>query len=595
MQTSLKIITALSCALAAYFIGKEMAHIPLWGDWTLYLLLTSWVAILTVWSFGISRMTNKDKLVIYSVIGGVLLWLGFPPMPTAPFLLFVGLLPMLYVEQYIALSHDKTAKWEVFKFAFVSFLTWNILATWWVGNSSIVAGIIANIANALLMCIPWVLFHATKKRLGDTLGYLSLIAFWLTFEYIHLRWDFIWPWLCFGNAFAQTPSLVQWYDVTGYSGGSLWVLAVNVLAFRFSLHRTELSMRIHWVNFKKIWIPVIIIIVPMLISLLIYHTFEMNKTLPPFQKEVVIVQPNYEPHYQKFDQINYPDSKQLQHYLALARTQVTDKTDYLVFPETSFESVWLNEIEAQPTIRALHQFVDSFPHLKLITGLGSYKIYRSGEPEAETAHHGPNFDYESYNSAEQISSHQTVIPHYFKTKMVPGIERLPYFQYLGFLAPLTAQFGGTPTSLGIGKPDVFWDENHKTAAAPLICYESICGEFATAHVRLGANFFCVITNDGWWDKTPGYLQHLEFSSLRAIETRRDIARSANTGVSAFINARGDILQATKYNESAAIKGNIEPRTDLTFYVRFGDYIARLGVLVSIGLLLYSLYKRFAKA
>ena len=151
MQTSFKIITALSCAIAAYFIGKEMAHIPLWGYWTFYLLLTSWAAVLTVWSFFISRMTNKNKLVGYSVAGGVLLWLGFPPMHTAPYLMFVGLLPMLYVEQSISLSHEKTAKWEVFKFAFVGFLTWNILATWWVANSSLVAGITANIANSLIV------------------------------------------------------------------------------------------------------------------------------------------------------------------------------------------------------------------------------------------------------------------------------------------------------------------------------------------------------------------------------------------------------------------------------------------------------------
>ena len=104
----------------------------------------------------------------------------------------------------------------------------------------------------------------------------------------------------------------------------------------------------------------------------------------------------------------------------------------------------------------------------------------------------------------------------------------------------------------------------------------------------------VITNDGWWGNTPGHRQHFLFSILRAIETRRSIARSANTGISAFINQRGDVFQQTAYWEPAVIKQQINANDKLTYYVKNGDYIARVSVFISVLVLLISLIQGFLK-
>ena len=96
----------------------------------------------------------------------------------------------------------------------------------------------------------------------------------------------------------------------------------------------------------------------------------------------------------------------------------------------------------------------------------------------------------------------------------------------------------------------------------------------------------IITNDGWWRDTPGYKQHLSYARLRAIELRRSIARSANTGISALINQRGDIVARTQRWEEAALRGNLNLNEDLTFYVLHGDIIARLSQFLSVLLLLY---------
>ena len=111
-------------------------------------------------------------------------------------------------------------------------------------------------------------------------------------------------------------------------------------------------------------------------------------------------------------------------------------------------------------------------------------------------------------------------------------------------------------------------------------------------MKKGAELIFIITNDGWWKNTPGYKQHMSFARLRAIETRRSIARSANTGISCFISQRGDVSQPTPWWQEAAISGSINANSELTFYVKHGDYIARVALFLSVLLVLLLVVKRF---
>jgi len=127
-----------------------------------------------------------------------------------------------------------------------------------------------------------------------------------------------------------------------------------------------------------------------------------------------------------------------------------------------------------------------------------------------------------------------------------------------------------------------------TGISPVICYESIFGEFVTDYIKEGSQFIFVLTNDGWWGDTPGYRQHHSYSRLRAIETRRSIARSANTGISSLINQRGEIVQRTNYWEPAAIRGILNANDELTFYTRHGDFIARIAYFFALLIALYTI-------
>jgi apolipoprotein N-acyltransferase len=124
-------------------------------------------------------------------------------------------------------------------------------------------------------------------------------------------------------------------------------------------------------------------------------------------------------------------------------------------------------------------------------------------------------------------------------------------------------------------------------AGPVICYESVFGSFVTGYVKNKAEMLFIITNDGWWKNTNGYKQHLWYASLRAIENRRPVARSANTGISCLVNIRGERIKETEWWKPAVVKGELIPETRITFYTRHGDYLLWIAAVLALITVLYT--------
>jgi apolipoprotein N-acyltransferase len=175
---------------------------------------------------------------------------------------------------------------------------------------------------------------------------------------------------------------------------------------------------------------------------------------------------------------------------------------------------------------------------------------------------------------------------YHKSKLVPGVETLPSF--LKFMSPIFDKFGGTTGGYARqSERTVLKTYNNSYSIAPAVCYESIYGEFMSQYVRNGADLIVVITNDGWWGNTAGYRQHESYARLRAIETRRWVARSANTGVSCFIDPAGEVIAPQPWAKTAVVKLDIPPiRGADTFYVKYGDILSRLAIAGTILLMVW---------
>lgn len=586
MTKNNRLLLVVFALLALFATSAWMYHLnerqQLWGYLPLVQFSSLWAVLVLVVYPKFSAMANKDRLMGYAILSGILLRLGFPTFPTT-FLMFGAFIPLLLVEDAIAQSTKETAKAEVFRYSYLTFTLWNILATYWVGNTAFVAGLFAIFLSSAFMTIPFVLFHVVKKRMNEKMGYLAFVANWITFEYIYLNQEISWTWLNIGNAFAEWPSWVQWYEYTGVFGGALWILVANVIGFFWvrsylKTNKIYLSEIVKWAA----WV-----LVPIAFSLAMYANHEEKGKLV----EVVVVQPNFEPHYVKF---SLSHQERLQRFLGLSEKMLTDSTDYLVYPETAFNRIRTEQMLTDRSLRPIKNLVDKYPRLHLVTGISSQRIYRPGEPlgpaARETQRGNQTIHWESANAAIQLTSGSSNVDYYNKGKLVPGAEFLPYRQIFFFLKPLVDKLGGTLAGLATSDEREIFDADNGGKIAPIICYESVYGEYTTEYVHKGANAFFIVTNDGWWDDTDGHRQHLAFASLRAIENRRSIARSANTGISAFVNQRGDILQPTAYDEPIAIKGSIQLNEEKTIYTKWGDLIARVMCFLSIVLLLNGFVK-----
>lgn len=235
----------------------------------------------------------------------------------------------------------------------------------------------------------------------------------------------------------------------------------------------------------------------------------------------------------------------------------------------------------------LWTFLKTHPNLNLLTGIEGYRVF----PENK-AHPGaqriPNSTYyfESYNSAVLLDSDRFQVYH--KSKLVPGAETLPSF--IHFMASWFEQFGGTSGSYTRQKDrTVLKSYNNSFSIAPAICYESIYGEFMAEYIRNGADLIAIETNDGWWGNTAGYKQHESYARLRAIETRRWIVRSANTGISCFIDPGGNTIDPQPWNKKTAIKMNVPPNKGITFFVSNGDILSRIAIGAAILLIIWNFY------
>ncbi len=556
-----------------------------------------------------------------STLSGILLTLGFPISPLTA-LMFVGFVPLLMVQKEISEANIVIARNEansggkkhgIIKYAFHAFIIWNIGSTFWVCNAGLIAGMLANYLNALFMAWAFWAFHKTAEILrgGKTSPLptfphaLIFVAYWLGWEFLHLNWELSWPWLTLGNAFAQKPQWVQWYEYTGVFGGSLWILVLNLLIFKITSKAVYEKKRAS----RETWIALLTLAIPIVLSIIIYDSWGGSSQNNPRERyaEVVVVQPNYEPHYEKFD---VPWRDQFQKFQKLAVQKLDSTTDYLVFPETSFDFHNVDHFADRPEVIEWQKFVNRYPKLHLVMGIDALKIYAqyvTKKPEGlpSTVREFDNRDgtityWENYNASTQMTydtsnTEGVHLPIYKKSKLVPGPEILPYGFLFGWAKPLFRQFGGTVGGLGMqAERTVFRSKDDTKAIGTAICYESIYGDFCRDYVLAGAQALFVVTNDGWWDDTPGYQQHEKFASLRAIELRRQVIRSANTGTSCFVNLRGDIEQPTAYGKDAVISQRIPLRTNLTFYAQYGDLLGWLAAGSALSLLAIWLFKSFVK-
>ncbi|MBV6880761.1 apolipoprotein N-acyltransferase [Epilithonimonas ginsengisoli] len=539
------------------------------------------------------------KNLLLALISGVLLAISWPTYGI-PFFIFFAFVPLLMMEHNIAkFSNIKRKSLAIFGLSYLTFVIWNAVTTGWLynsklpdGSNSLLAVLFPVLTNAFFMSIIFHFYRLYKRSQGTYFGLVFFVVIWMAFEKLHLVWEFTWPWLNLGNVFADYHQFIQWYDTLGATGGSFWILICNVLAF-YTFRIWEAGRK-RKPLIKNVSMLAGFIILPMLISLVKYYNYA-PKTVGTLN--VTMLQPALDPYNEKYQKDSLTIESDLlklgsENSIITLRGKETQNIDLYLSPETSLPgpgSISERGFNNSLLINNIKAFLTQHPKSVFAGGISSYYVYKEDEEKPVTASYleRQGIWVDEYNSAIQIIPNQQ--PEvYHKAMLVPGVEIFPYINFFKpILGDVMLDLGGTTRSLGVSKErKVFANPYNKSVIAPIICYESVYGEYVTDYVKKGANLLTIVTNDSWWGFSQGHKQLLAYAKLRAIETRREIARAANSGTSAHINSRGDIVDELPYGAKGALTAKINLIDKETFYTKSGDFLSRICLFVIGALLLF---------
>ncbi|MGB3590086.1 MAG: apolipoprotein N-acyltransferase [Nonlabens sp.] len=532
----------------------------------------------------------RFQKLFLSILSGVLLWLAWPTYGFAV-LLFVAIVPLLWMEQSIRKECYGKSNFKVWSIAYVGLLIWNVATTYWLINSTVFGFLFANLVNTALMATVFLGYHIIAKRTTQGAALTFLACLWMCFEWLHLHWEFSWPWLNLGNGFSEYTSWIQWYEYTGTFGGTLWVWIVNIAIFKglIVIKQTVNKERRQQFFFKYGIISLALILLPIIASFIIEsHTRNLSEDSQT--AEVLILQPNIEPYQEKYTLTNNQIAAKL---VQLASQNISDRTRLIVAPETVLaDHIIMDDLDIDESIQTLRKFLYNYQGTSLMGGISLLEVFSDEKRKTKQSNFDPTslLYFNDYNSAFLLGTSKE-IELYHKSKLVVGVENFPYKSVLEPVIgnAMISMGGASYTKTTQKERGVF--NLQPIIAAPIICYESVYGSYLNGYDSQEANLFTIITNDAWWGNTQGHKQHLSIARLRAIEYRKYVARSANTGISAIINHYGDIEQQLDYDTVGSIKGTVRLKDQRTFYSRNGDYISRIAAFGALFIILFSSLRR----
>jgi apolipoprotein N-acyltransferase len=520
---------------------------------------------------------NKYTIAGLSVSGGILTGLAWTDWCSG-LILLVGLVPFFVIEDYVSKNLKKLTLNSYFLYLLPGFLIFTLMTIGWIRVISMVAAICVVLAVSFMMSFTFWIAFIVRVKAGSLAGHFSLLVFWLSFEFLCLKINILSPWLNLGNGLSKDILFIQWYEITGTAGGTLWIILSNMFLSLFLI--SCFSKKSHKAAFLLMWLTIVLF--PSAISLIRFKSIESSGIR---ENEVVIVQPDFDPYNEKF---TIPFETQVEKTISLAETAITERTSWIVTPETTVDDpVNENLLNDDKYVLMFRSINKKYPRVSIVAGMVTWKpelnLIKSPSDKKQERLTGINSNVR-FNSAVKIDTcRETEVYH--KSKLVPGFESVPANKLLGLIKKILPDLGGTVWGYGIqNERKCFTSSDKNVIIAPVICYESVFGEYVTDYVKKGAEAIFIITNDGWWKNTNGYKQHLSYASLRAIETRRPVVRAANTGISCFIDLKGQITAQSGWWERDVLRGVIFPETRITLYVKYGDILSKISVLISVILL-----------
>ncbi|HKW13321.1 MAG TPA: apolipoprotein N-acyltransferase, partial [Candidatus Krumholzibacteria bacterium] len=379
-----------------------------------------------------------------------------------------------------------------------------------------------------------VVAHASRWRTVPFV--LSAPAVWVLFEFARSRGELAFPWGLLGYTLSYHPSLLQTAEWWGVFGLSFVIVLVNALVAGMLAAHGPRARALCAVGACAL-----------AASLYIYgdKRVETVDQMAGDSLRVAIAQPNIDLAIKWKPEFKDSSFAQINRQAKIAHDQ---GAQLVVFPETCAPMF----IENSPTHRA--ELLGEARWLEMPIYVGFL----------DHTYTGPKKELDIYNSSGVFRTDGT-LQKYAKRHLLPFGEALPLstrFRWIRKIDFGQANFRPGPDSEPLDAGPVRF--------TPLICFESVFPELCREGVKDGTQLFVNITNDGWFGNTPGPYQHAQMCIARAVEFRRYLVRSANSGVSMIVTPSGEISHEIPLNKTDVLTASVMKLSGLTFYARHGD-------------------------
>jgi apolipoprotein N-acyltransferase len=510
-------------------------------------------------------MNNNLKNIIFSVLSGLLLYLAWPNNGIFP-LLFIGFIPLLFSLENLAINTNKLLALKSFFLVFVAFLTWSSLSLIWLYKTAVDSHFITASLTALNYSFFLAFFPFIYKRLGKNYALIYFASALLLVDWLSQVFLLATPYFNLGLGLGQSPWLIQHYKWIGIEGGSLWIIATNLLIYKIISEKLYTLKVLSSLALLVIVIPVLSVIIYQLPSknnnnsaiVTLHHTNVALNTSEAFENPILVID-------KLFDE---------------TFTDLKETPDVVVWPETVIIRLgWLHRIDTEPVILHLKEKLKNYPKTIVVFGAIGFSEAKDKEIHSRYSTYVPegNYYFNTHNVAVTVSaSNNTLIKS--KEKFIPFHERIPYINTLPFLTNLISEVGTramfTPFKGGNHLTNDFNGNQYES----VLCYESLfslyMGKKSTKHI--GA--FLVHANEHWLKDIAGSEQYLYENVAIAVQGGKPLLRSSNSGVSAVITEKGDIVSSVigLSSENITSKVNLNYRT--TFYSKIaGSFYAGGGI------------------
>lgn len=526
--------------------------------------------------------------LLRSLATGLLLGVAYPSgiLPTwlSGWLALVALVPLLS-----AICSDRTMLPKLIHL-YLGMAVFHGIANWWVGSYQeqtdpflLASGIALMIGHPFFLLLPWATLVYIRKRLSLSATLLSSPFVLTGFEWLHGQTDASYPWLSIGYSLIDTP-LVQLADIVGVYGLGFFIATINA----------AVVAAIVWpsVRFRFVAAATLICTLWAVHGVLAAAAFDVDKQDQRQGRplNVALMQSNDNPWDKWTSPVQQADRTRSFSDARLDSLQSLGAVDLVVWPETAIPFP-IRHSEYATQWSDILQWT-SRRSISLLSGLSDLYVYpRDSAPaSARMSQADPSLRFDFFNAAGLISDAGFDV--HYKTCLTPFAERLPFADQLVF-AQSWFQWGVGISSWGKGAsrtPLTLRRDSEEYKIGTIICIESIYPDMVRDLVRNGATMLCVITNDAWYNGTPGPRQHHHIARMRAIEQRRWLFRCALSGVTGIIAPDGTSVKELPEVTSGALVGNVYNVHTTSLYAKFGDVIPMLSsafTLVAIGMAGYA--------